>query len=166
MKLRPHKSGSVGREDSGYEFWCQGCARTHYVPTWASTHSNMGRPTYEFNGDVEHPTFRPAVRTMAGSAGEWIDDGMGNRLWIPTYRPIPYCIVTVTAGQLRYSRDCGHYLAGAAATLFDIPTTREQRIDLTALSEQMNERHKRNPIRAMCVVGVGIVVGDHPIKAK
>lgn len=158
MKLRPHKSGSIGREDRGYEFWCQGCAKTHYVPTWASSRSNRGNPIYDFNGDIESPTFRPAITTMH-TTGEWIDDGFHGKVWIATTRPVPYCIVTITNGMLRYSRDCGHYLARHNVEMHRIPSTREDRIDATANSRQMNERHERNALRAMCVVGVGLAVG-------
>ena len=158
MKLRPHRIHSVGREDRGYEFWCQGCGKTHYVATWASSRSHGSKYVHGFNQDIDHPTFDGSIITLASPQGEWIDDGMGDRIWIHTTRQVPYCVVRITNGMLQYAKHSAHYLAGQSVYMHDIPTTRETRVDLVNMSKQRNDQHQRSPTRAMLVCGVGLLL--------
>lgn len=51
LKVRKTKTGKI------YLFWCNGCEQTHSF----DVREDGGQPTWEFNGDMDKPTFRPSL---------------------------------------------------------------------------------------------------------
>ena len=103
----------------GYMLRCPGCGEIHMLPVGPG---NGGvYPRWDFNGDVDKPTFGPSVlarghRLVRDAAGEWTGkwelDAAGN--------PIPYtCHSFVEDGRIRFLTDCTHALAGQTVGLPD-----------------------------------------------
>jgi hypothetical protein len=95
MKLRrvANESGT----DVSYMFWCPGCQSMHPYRVVSAT-----RPRWDFNGDMEKPTFTPSL--------------LCNKDW-----PERRCHLFLTAGKLHYCGDCYHTLKGQVVDLPDIP---------------------------------------------
>jgi hypothetical protein len=86
----------------GYMFLCPGCKLYHAV--YVLPHRNNIGAGWEFNGDMNKPTFRPSILTRMA-------DGEGN--------PI-VCHSFVTDGQIQFLNDCTHELAGQTVELPDV----------------------------------------------
>ena len=88
MRLKPIKDSEGGI--AHHTFSCPGCKEVHVV-----------RNDWNFNGDLERPTIRPAL----------------------VYRPpgvtkdIFYCHIIITDGIAHFTEDCHHELAGKEAPL-------------------------------------------------
>lgn len=97
MLLREVKS-DLG-EVVGYSFLCAAC-------TWADgdplphLYYIRGAVTWDFNGDLERPTFTPSLKNT----------GEGE-----------VCHLFVTAGQIEYCPDCTHALAGQTVPMLPYP---------------------------------------------
>jgi hypothetical protein len=78
---------------SYYIFWCPGCKCGHSYC--------VGGPTsWEFNGDVEEPTFKPSLLN---------------------YNEISRCHLFIIDGKISYCGDCSHELAGTTIDMAPIP---------------------------------------------
>lgn len=75
-----------------YLFWCPGCGEPHPYRVARSAGEPPEVPVWEFNGDVDHPTFRPSLLVDRGTAKQ--------------------CHLHVTEGVLEYCADSHHALAG------------------------------------------------------
>lgn len=85
--------------EGGYVHWCPGCDRTHVLPT--------GLPytmTWEFDGNLEQPTFRPSFKNTWPSP-------KGDRV----------CHYNLVAGQLQFCDDSTHALSGQTVPLPALP---------------------------------------------
>ncbi len=97
-------------EDGGISFWCPGCDEAHVVLTGVGD-----GPRWEYNGDVNAPTFSPSIAvSYNGSDAGQIDD-RGNRA------PPAMCHSYVTAGNIQFLDDCTHALAGQTLPIPDWP---------------------------------------------
>lgn len=70
------------------EFYCEGCGKTHVINT-----------TWQFNNDVENPTFSPSVLARIDNKST--------------------CHSFVENGYIRYLDDCSHALANQTKKLLD-----------------------------------------------
>ncbi len=90
MKLKQH--------DGGFHWWCPGCNCAHRVNI-----SKTGPPQWEWNGDMEHPTFSPSML----SVGQY------------------QCHCFIRAGIIEFLADCTHALAGWKTPLPEWPFPEE-----------------------------------------
>ena len=104
-------SDKLRRGDGRYFHWCPACEELHQLPD-----------RWEFDGDLENPTFKPSFRHTGIQTkkingkwnGEWIRDSNGNT--------IPYvCHYVLTAGILYYCEDCTHQMANQSIPLPPLP---------------------------------------------
>jgi hypothetical protein len=79
-----------------FTFYCPGCKIHHSI--WTSE-SRVKHPVWEFNGNVDSPTFRPSI--------------------LVTF-PGHICHSYVTDGKIQYLTDCTHELAGQTIDLPDM----------------------------------------------
>ncbi len=78
--------------DDAYRFRCPGCNEWHIIYV-------KGKVAWEFNGDVNSPTFTPSLKLTA--------DG--------------YCCHSfIRAGKIQFLGDCTHELAGQTVDLPEI----------------------------------------------
>lgn len=103
-------------------FRCPGCSSAHQVQV-----GDGPGPRWQWNGDVEAPTFVPSVlvRGIREDMDEatWLDydalaDGPGGAtraLDDPRFRTV--CHSYITAGRIRFLSDCTHALAGQTVPL-------------------------------------------------
>jgi hypothetical protein len=99
-KVRPvTQSGDV----IAYEFHCPGCGHSH-MPYVKAVPNGLGgmTPAWQFNGDLQRPTFHPSV--LAG----WGDES-GPHI----------CHSFVREGRIEFLPDCTHALAGKTVELPD-----------------------------------------------
>jgi hypothetical protein len=96
----------VVRRSENYEhylFYCPGCQEVHPY----CTKSPFDHAQWQFNGNVEKPTFTPSlliVRTLS----DYVGCG-------------PRCHLFVTDGKIAYCSDCEHGLAGQTVDMVDYP---------------------------------------------
>lgn len=102
-------------EDTVLNFWCPACEIAHGVPVG----KGFG-PRWEWNGDVDRPTFSPSIRVRGVQR---ITDEIRDRLMRgEQVDPVPFtCHSFVTDGVIRFLDDCTHALAGHAAPLGEWP---------------------------------------------
>lgn len=87
-------------------FWCPGCKEYHQI---SST-------KWEFNGDLEKPTFSPSYLT-------WADP---NPNAISTYDPTGKhrngfrCHSFIKEGKIEFLSDCSHKLAGQTVDMTEV----------------------------------------------
>ena len=85
----------IGRER--LTFWCPGCDSSHQIRIRTDA---SARPSWEFNGDMERPTFSPSILvTMRWSEN---DADMKDDI----------CHSFVRDGQIQFLGDCTHKMAG------------------------------------------------------
>ena len=80
-----------GGEIAGYKFWCPGCNERH-------SYATKGDVTWDFNGNVNSPTFTPSLLYPDGR-----------------------CHLYLTDGVIHFLQDCSHPLAGQSIPLPDYP---------------------------------------------
>lgn len=85
---------------SGYLFWCPGCEMPHGFRVAGAP----GEPTWDFDGNLEVPTFSPSLLVT------WSDPTGPRR-----------CHLFLQAGQLRFLSDCTHSMAGRTVPLAPWP---------------------------------------------
>lgn len=81
----------------GYSFDCPGCDHLHAY--WTVNYRPKGNPTWNFNGDVESPTFTPSLLNRGGE--------------------VKRCHLFVKAGVIEFCGDCTHELAGQKVPMVD-----------------------------------------------
>ena len=108
--------------DTRLAFYCPGCNTFHVVPV-----GFVEEPSWQFNGDLVHPTFYPAIETthfvMSAKGKEdyvkWTEAGCP--LWEDrmfdgsTVR----CHFYVTLGFIEYLADSTHALAGQTVRMLN-----------------------------------------------
>ncbi len=81
---------------------CPACKISHAILTACQ---DQGPPVWEFNGDLERPTFYPAVLAPTH------DEATGE---------VTICHFYVEDGRIRYLPDCTHSLVGQRVELPDL----------------------------------------------
>jgi hypothetical protein len=110
-------------EGNGLMFWCPGCQTSHLV-----YHGVGSGPRWNWNENVDKPTFTPSILTRTG---HYISSHkIGDDCWC-TYnikypdRPSKFkcgiCHSFVTDGRIQFLSDCTHELAGQTVDLPDWP---------------------------------------------
>lgn len=92
-KIETTTETTTGRKH--YRFWCPGCDCSHSC-----------NDSWQFNGDVEKPTFRPSI-LVNGNA----------HLQHPE---LPRCHSFITDGMIQFLSDCTHSLAGQTVPMEDV----------------------------------------------
>lgn len=85
----------------GYAFFCPGCKQYHLIHV--KPYKNPMGASWEFNGDVEKPTFSPSILRQT----ELI-----RRKFI--------CHLYIRDGKIQYLGDCSHELKGQTVELPNI----------------------------------------------
>lgn len=85
----------------GYYFNCPGCGDSH-APCVRPYVCDNGA-SWEFNGDLERPTFRPSILSRV----EKTEGG------------VKVCHLYVTDGKLHFLSDCTHKMAGKIVEMID-----------------------------------------------
>jgi hypothetical protein len=97
MKLKPaqeYKGPGI------FHYWCPGCKCEHSVFT---QFKNDNGAQWQWNGDMERPTFKPSLLMTWDS------------------KKTKICHVFITDGKIQFLSDCTHELAGKTVDLPDIP---------------------------------------------
>jgi thiol-disulfide isomerase/thioredoxin len=99
------------RTTRGFAHWCPGCEEMHVI-----------FDRWQFNGDVNRPTFTPSVKITGLKAvvkdGKWT----GEYVRGADGKPLPYCChYFLTAGQLHFCPDSLHALFGKTVPLPELP---------------------------------------------
>jgi hypothetical protein len=105
------------RTGDGYSYWCQGCEEMHAVTSG-----------WEFNGNLDAPTFSPSVLVTSGHFMS--SHKPGDACWC-TYnashpdKPARFkcrrCHTFIKAGMVQFLGDCTHALAGQTLMLPELP---------------------------------------------
>lgn len=111
----PANSDVLGRveKSSVVLFYCPGCDEPHQIDT----------AKWEFNGDMEKPTFSPSYLT-------WSDPNpKADPRHDPTgkYRNGFRCHSFIKEGEIEYLSDCSHKLAGKTVQMVSWETTHASR---------------------------------------
>jgi hypothetical protein len=94
----------------GLEHWCPGCESMHFINIDAP---NPQRDRWEFNGDIDCPTFSPSINiSYPDPDGEFPDER---------------CHYFITAGQIQFCADSTHALAGQTVPLPPLPAAFQDR---------------------------------------
>ncbi len=104
----------------GYKFKCPGCGNVHVLPVGPGNGEAYAR--WQFNGDVDSPTFSPSVLAK-GITGVFDSDAewTGEFVLDADKIPIPYvCHSFITDGRIQFLGDCTHSLAGQTVDLPDV----------------------------------------------
>lgn len=88
-----------------YAVWCEGFQCNHIIPTIKSEWATI---IWEFNGDLEKPTFTPSVRISYEEPDE-----------LNGPRKDRCCHFFITNGMIQYLSDCTHEYAGKTIELKD-----------------------------------------------
>lgn len=99
------------RVEGGYAHWCPACEEMHVI-----------FDRWQFNGNVQCPTFTPSVKITGKKTvkvngrwtGEWVRGPDGKAL-------DDCCHYFLTDGQIRFQPDCKHALAGKTVPLPPLP---------------------------------------------
>lgn len=88
-------SAKLRNVEGGLVYWCPGCDDPHVIMT-----TRPGGPQWEWDGNVEAPTFSPSIRATIGSQ---------------------CCHHFVRAGKIEFLSDSTHKFAGQTVDLPDWP---------------------------------------------
>jgi Family of unknown function (DUF6527) len=108
VKLRPYHFYSDGEETSeiaGYRHWCPACDEMHAISV---TRRNPAGAVWQFNGDLEKPTFAPSIRCFTTENGE----------------RKTLCHYFITNGNIVFCGDNPHALNNQTVPLPDFPEGR------------------------------------------
>lgn len=112
--------------------WCPGCNSGHEINT---IEQNSSGAKWEFDGNLESPTFKPSVNI------KW-----GNR--VPGHEADPWgaqCHYIIAGGMIQFCGDCTHGLVGQTVPLPDLPgdcylTSQLAQTSLQSLGAAMTKR--------------------------
>jgi len=102
MKLKPFVHGQTGQL-LGYNHWCPGCNSPHGIYT---AQHNSSRPIWQFDGNMESPTFAPSIRCSTR------ENGVVKVL----------CHYFIKGGNIEYCSDSPHEFSGQIVPLPEWPT--------------------------------------------
>ena len=95
MKLQPITSTAHPNKIVGYRFFCPGCKDLHQYWIVSVMAGGKTHPVWDFDGNLESPTFSPSLRRTGGPA----DDP-------------DICHLTLTSGLFHFHADSTHELSG------------------------------------------------------
>lgn len=111
MKAQLREVDDHGHRYTGLVFWCPGCERIdedgerhaglHMLPVAGDAN---GRPSWEFDGNLDAPTLNPSILTKGSWAG--VDT---------------ICHSYLRAGRFDFLADCTHQFAGQTVDLPELP---------------------------------------------
>ena len=101
-----------GETKSYFLFWCPGCGCGHLY--WCGPGFEHSQK-WDFNGNVDKPTFTPSLRTYVRITKE-IDDKL-----VDTGEQKTLCHLNLTDGQLQYCEDNPHKMNNQTIPMQDIP---------------------------------------------
>lgn len=90
-----------------YEFKCPGCGHLHCFYTKESNYVHA----WEFNGNMDNPTFTPS---LLNRNGKYADPN-----FIDTGNISTQCHLHVTNGKIQYCQDCTHSYNGKIIDMVD-----------------------------------------------
>jgi hypothetical protein len=100
-------------------YWCQGCEDTHQVRVRPA-----GSPSWDWDGNVEAPTFSPSVLSTSGHYVPGFREGQGCWCAATDGDDWPKCVrchTFIRGGMVEFLSDCTHALAGQTLPLPDWP---------------------------------------------
>lgn len=107
----PRVSPFLSRTATGYAHWCPACEELHVI-----------FDRWQFDGNVERPTFSPSVKITGKQTvkvrGEWTGE------WVrgPDGKAIDQCChYFLREGQLIFCGDCTHDYRGRTVPLPELP---------------------------------------------
>lgn len=119
MAIEKHVKHGYGDDHEEYFFLCPGCKDWHYVLVrYGDTYpKGFGVPQWEFNGDIEKPTFSPSLLV---TSGHYCRGQEGKECWCTFEErfgkePGMSCYIChsfVRDGKIEFLSDCTHELAG------------------------------------------------------
>lgn len=92
----------------GYGFTCPGCGHDHVVTT-----KEDQKVKWNFNGDVDKPTFTPS---LLATSGWYVSPDYYTKDHAYSYQ----CHSFITDGKIQFLSDCSHALAGQTVDLPEI----------------------------------------------
>ncbi len=107
--LKVNKNNARGED---YVFWCPGCKHAHAIWT---TSPNSLNAVWEFNGNMERPTFAPSLLIQSP---EWTPPVTAENIEEWRKNPWPQtqvnkvCHSFIRDGHIEFLPDCTHELAG------------------------------------------------------
>jgi hypothetical protein len=87
----------------GYLFDCPGCKMAH--APYIRPHKNSVGASWDFNGNLDSPTFNPSVLARVDFGNE---------------KPPCVCHSFVKEGKIQFLSDCTHSLAGQTVEMFNL----------------------------------------------
>ncbi|VVE49252.1 DUF6527 family protein [Pandoraea terrigena] len=100
-----------GSEGNGLSFWCPGCGHPHRIQ-----HGAGKGPRWNWNGNVERPTFTPSVLVT------WNEPSDNPSEFEDQTKDVgKACHSFVTDGHIQFLSDCTHALAGQTVALPPFP---------------------------------------------
>lgn len=96
-KLNQHIDNKAGQPD--FTFECPGCKVGHSVWIDASKH----RVTWEYNGNIDSPTFSPSLLVRFPWNGKEV-----------------ICHSFIRDGKIQFLSDCTHELAGQTVEMYEV----------------------------------------------
>lgn len=102
MKL----SDALRSVERGHSHWCPACEEMHLIPS-----------SWQFDGNVESPTFTPSVRITYNGPDAGKDRGDLSRA------PYACCHYNLSAGRLVFHDDSTHPYGGCTVPLPPIPSS-------------------------------------------
>lgn len=109
-KLEYIKTENITSAD--YLFFCPGCEVHHAV--WTTNETNGC--VWNFNGNLELPTFQPSIKISYPTFHEIDENGFGKEGTNYTH----ICHTFITDGKIQFLSDCTHKLAGQTIDMLDI----------------------------------------------
>lgn len=124
---RAKRVNSISGTFYGIRIKCPGCGE-HLLPTQETPASQGTLPRWQFNGDLERPTFSPSILSR------WYETSDEGDRMIDAGEPLPpgmdrypgrdmVCHSFVTDGRIQFLSDCTHALAGQSVDLPDVEGT-------------------------------------------
>ena len=110
-------------ENNQLIYWCPGCKMYHAI--------NYGLNGWQWNGNVDKPTFTPSINITGGHYAS--DFNPGNACWCTFNRNNPdktsfkcaMCHSIITDGKISFLSDCKHELAGQTVDMAPLPGDEE-----------------------------------------
>ena len=114
MKVKKVPEGVLSDGITRYWFYCPGCKHRHSIPI-------NGPKAWQFNGDVNNPTFAPSLLNTWGKEADpnWKEpEGAGaNNGWSGR------CHLFLKNGVIEFLTDCTHDFAGKSYPLPEMDTS-------------------------------------------
>ena len=104
----------------GYMFFCPGCEEFHPINTVRLD----GHDGWDFNGDINNPTFSPSILWRWKHPKGYTNDNPAPLGYDGEYVE-ECCHSFVRDGKIEFLNDCTHRLAGKTVELPDIEPTKE-----------------------------------------